>query len=387
MPAIILSRGSCGSEPRPSYSRRLGQRHRPDPIVHHPQPQDVARVGTLGLGQIRLKGIRDQRLGRCVFYVAKSHDFGGTSQRRGLEMLLTFVQLVPRDGVERFMQANDVLVRDRNIDVRSLERRADWIRLETVRLVEIAGSGHYSSVFSCAEILAVLYYKVLRLKPFDPAWPDRDRFLLGKGHVAIGVYPVLADLGYFPTGWLDQYTRLGSPLGDHPDMRKVPGIDFSSGSIGHNLSVGVGMALAGKLADRDYKTWVLLGDAELNEGQIWEAAMSAAHYRLDNLIAIVDRNGMGLDGPMEDIMGIEPVADKFRAFGWDVHDVDGHDVAATVHAFASAQTATRPQLILARTIKGKGVARMEETPVWHLGYLDASDRAEVEAEIEERMTA
>jgi transketolase len=285
------------------------------------------------------------------------------------------------------MQANDVLVRDRNIDVRSLERRADWIRLETVRLVEIAGSGHYSSVFSCAEILAVLYYKVLRLKPFDPAWPDRDRFLLGKGHVAIGVYPVLADLGYFPTGWLDQYTRLGSPLGDHPDMRKVPGIDFSSGSIGHNLSVGVGMALAGKLADRDYKTWVLLGDAELNEGQIWEAAMSAAHYRLDNLIAIVDRNGMGLDGPMEDIMGIEPVADKFRAFGWDVHDVDGHDVAATVHAFASAQTATRPQLILARTIKGKGVARMEETPVWHLGYLDASDRAEVEAEIEERMTA
>jgi transketolase len=283
------------------------------------------------------------------------------------------------------MLANDVLVRDRDIDVRSLERRADWIRLETVRLVEIAGSGHYSSVFSCAEILAALYYKVLRLKPSDPAWPDRDRFLLGKGHVAIGVYPVLADLGYFPADWLDQYTRLGSPLGDHPDMRKVPGIDFSSGSIGHNLSVGVGMALAGKLSARDYKTWVLLGDAELNEGQIWEAAMSAAHYRLDNLIAIVDRNGMGLDGPMEEVMGIEPVADKFRAFGWDVHDVDGHNVAATLDALAAAQTATRPQLIVARTVKGKGVARMEETPVWHLGYLDAADRAEVEAEIEERM--
>ena len=205
--------------------------------------------------------------------------------------------------------------------------------------------------------------------------------------MAIGVYPILADLGYFPTEWLDQYTRLGSPLGDHPDMRKVPGIDFSSGSIGHNLSVGVGMALAGKLAGRDYKTWVLLGDAELNEGQIWEAAMSAAHFGLDHLIAIVDRNGMGLDGPMEQIMGIEPVAAKFEAFGWDVHEVDGHDVAATVQAFAEAQVGGRPQLILARTVKGKGVARMEATPVWHLGYLDAADRAAVNAEIEGRMAS
>ncbi len=284
------------------------------------------------------------------------------------------------------MLANDVLPRDREVDVRGLQWRADWIRLETVRLVEIAGSGHYSSVFSCAEILAALYYKVLRLKPSDPAWADRDRFLLGKGHVAIGVYPILADLGYFPTDWLDQYTRLGSPLGDHPDMRKVPGIDFSSGSIGHNLSVGVGMALAGTLAGRDYRTWVLLGDAELNEGQIWEAAMSAAHYRLGGLIAIVDRNGMGLDGPMEDVMGIEPVADKFRAFGWDVHEVDGHDIPATLAAFSAAQQpAGKPQMILARTVKGKGVARMEETPVWHLGYLDEADRAAVNAEIEARM--
>lgn len=281
------------------------------------------------------------------------------------------------------MAETGVLTRDRGVDLRELARRADWIRLETVRLVEIAGSGHYSSVFSCAEILAALYFKILRLNPSDPHWPDRDRFLLGKGHVAIGVYPVLAELGYFPADWLDQYTRLGSPLGDHPDMRKVPG----TGSIGHNLSVGVGMALAGKLAGRDYKTWVLLGDAELNEGQIWEAAMSAAHFGLSNLIAIVDRNGMGLDGPMEDIMGIEPVADKFAAFGWDVHEVDGHDIAATLDAFAAAQRGNRPQLVLARTVKGKGVARMEATPVWHLGYLDAGDRAEVEAEIGARMTA
>ena len=246
------------------------------------------------------------------------------------------------------MTPNDILQRNRAIDIRALERRAEWIRLETIRLVDIAQSGHYSSVFSCAELLAALYYKVLRLRPAEPTWADRDRFLLGKGHVAVGVYPCLADLGYFPTEWLDQYTRLGSPLGDHPDMRKVPGIDFSSGSIGHNLSVGVGMALAARLGRRDYRTWVLIGDAELNEGQVWEAAMSAAHFKLDNLIAIVDANGMGLDGPTGDIMGIEPVGAKFEAFGWGVHEVDGHDVAATLDALEAAATAGgKPQLVIA----------------------------------------
>src|SRR3954453_5519452 len=178
------------------------------------------------------------------------------------------------------------LPRNRDVDPRELERRADWIRLQTIRLVEIARSGHYSSVFSCAEMFAALYYSTLRLRPSEPSWPDRDRFLLGKGHAAIGQYPCLADLGFFPKQWLDTYTRLGSPLGDHPDMNKVPGCDFSSGSIGHNLSVGVGIALAAQLQKRDYLTWVLLGDGELNEGQVWEAAMAASHYELSNLIAI-----------------------------------------------------------------------------------------------------
>src|SRR5215211_530428 len=243
------------------------------------------------------------------------------------------------------------LPRNRSADVRDLERRADWIRLQTIRLVDIARSGHYSSVFSCAEIFATLYYSTLRLRPAEPGWPDRDRFLLGKGHAAIGQYPCLADLGFFPEEWLDSYTRLGSPLGDHPDMNKVPGCDFSSGSIGHNLSVGVGMALAAKLRRQDYLTWALLGDGELNEGQVWEAAMSAAHYGLDNLIGIVDANGMGLDGDTGDVMNIEPVADKFASFGWSTDEIDGHDMASVVSAFRRAQEADRPHMIIARTKK------------------------------------
>lgn len=283
------------------------------------------------------------------------------------------------------MITNSVLERDRDADVRELERRADWIRLETIRLVEIARSGHYSSVFSCAEMLAALYYKTLRLKQSEPKWEDRDRFLLGKGHVAIGLYPVLADLGYFPKDWLDSYTRLGSPLGDHPDMNKVPGIDFSSGSIGHNLSVGVGMALAGRMAKRDYKTWVMLGDGELNEGQIWEAAMSASHYNLSNLIAIVDVNGMGLDGPMDEVMNIEPIADKFASFGWSADEINGHDMSAVTAAFTRALSSDKPHVIVARTKKGKGVSFMETSPYWHLGYLGPADKEVAIREIEERM--
>jgi transketolase len=280
---------------------------------------------------------------------------------------------------------NSILERNRPASVAELQRRADWIRLETIRLVEIARSGHYSSVFSCAEMFAALYYSTLRLKPSDPRWPARDRFLLGKGHAAIGQYPCLADLGYFCSEWLDNYTRLGSALGDHPDMNKVPGCDFSSGSIGHNLSVGVGMALAARMRGQDYLTWVMLGDGELNEGQVWEAAMSAAHYNLDNLIAIVDANGMGLDGPIEQVMNIEPAAAKFAAFGWSVEEIDGHDVEAVLAAFSRAQQADRPHLVIARTLKGKGVRFMEETPFWHLGYLGPEDKAIAIKEIEARM--
>ncbi len=282
---------------------------------------------------------------------------------------------------------NSVLPRNREADLRMLERKADWIRLETIRLVEIAGSGHYSSVFSCAEMFAALYYRSLRLKPTEPRWEDRDRFLLGKGHAAIGQYPILAELGYFPPDWLDTYTRLGSALGDHPDMNKVPGCDFSSGSIGHNLSVGVGMALAAKMRGRDYLTWVMLGDGELAEGQIWEAAMAAGHYKLSNLIGMVDANGMGLDGDTSEVMDIEPIAAKFTSFGWSTDEIDGHDMAAVVAAFDRAQDADRPHMIVARTRKGQGVSFMETTPYWHLGFLGPADKAVAVAEIRARIDA
>ena len=282
--------------------------------------------------------------------------------------------------------SSEILTRNRTAAISELKNRAEWIRLETIRLVEIAKSGHYSSVFSCAELFSALYYHTLRLQPSAPRWLDRDRFLLGKGHAAIGQYPILADLGYFPKDWLDTYTRLGSPLGDHPDMNKVPGIDFSSGSIGHNLSVGVGMAIAARMQARDYLTWVMLGDGELNEGQVWEAAQAASHYKLNNLIGIVDANGMGLDGDVSDVMNIEPIAAKFAAFGWSTDEIDGHDMAAIVAAFDRAQNADRPHMIVARTHKGKGVRFMEETPHWHLGYLGPIDKEIAIAEIETRMS-
>ena len=259
-----------------------------------------------------------------------------------------------------------------------------FIRLETLRLIEIAKVGHYSSVFSAAEIFATLYYSVMTLRPGDPTWPDRDRFLMGKGHAAVGLFPVLADLDFLPTEMLDDYTRLGSPLGDHPDMRKVPGIDFSSGSIGHALSNGIGMALGGRMDGRDYHVFVMLGDGEMQEGQVWEAAMSAAHHRLSRLIAIVDRNGFQLDGRVDDVVGIEPLADKWRAFGWDVHEVDGHDVDALyalLHRLKDDDDRTGPACVIAHTIKGKGVSFMETEPGWHLGYLDPIDAAAAADEI------
>jgi transketolase len=265
-----------------------------------------------------------------------------------------------------------------------LADRAKFIRTETVRLTRIAGAGHYSAVFSCAELLAVLYYSQLRLDPAQPRWPDRDRFVLSKGHAAIGLYPVLADLGYFPAAELDSYTRLGSPFGDHPDMKKIPGVDFSSGSLGHGLSISVGMALAGRLARADYHTYCLLGDGELAEGQVWEAAMSAGHFRLGNLVAIVDANQLCIDGFVRDVMNAEPLEERFAAFGWQTHRVNGHDLSALLDVFAALPSGAegQPQLIVADTIKGKGVARMELSTDWHVGNLVGVDYDDVMAELE-----
>lgn len=279
------------------------------------------------------------------------------------------------------------LERGREVSLEELRWRADWIRLKTIELVAIAGSGHYTSVFSCAEIFSLLYYRQLRLDPELPRWADRDRFLLGKGHAAIGLYPVLADLGFYPCKALEDYSRLGSGFGDHPDMKRVPGIDFSSGSIGHNLSVGVGVALAARRTGGDYRTTVLLGDAELNEGQIWEAAMSASHFDLGNLVAIVDRNRMGLDGETEEVMAVEPIVGKWQAFGWRVIEVDGHDLEALGAAFEQLPPteSAQPTCLVAQTRKGAGVSFMDLALDWHLGFLGPADREAAEAEICARM--
>ncbi len=271
-----------------------------------------------------------------------------------------------------------------NVSLSVLEEKAKFIRTETVRLSRIAGAGHYSSTFSCAELLATLYYDQMRLEPGQPEWPERDRFVMSKGHAAIGLYPVLADLGFFDPSELDTYTRLGSNYGDHPDMKKVKGIDFSSGSLGHGLSIGVGMALAARMTQRDYRTYVMLGDGELSEGQIWEAANSAGHFGLQNLVAIVDRNGLSIDGHTEDIMTVEPMEDRFAAFGWNVQRIDGHDLNAVREAFARLPSARdgRPQVIIADTVKGRGVAHMEMSLDWHVGNLVGEDYDAVMAELE-----
>jgi transketolase len=262
--------------------------------------------------------------------------------------------------------------------VEHLEERSRFIRSEVIRLISIAKVGHYASAFSCTEIIAALYYGAMSLRRGEPDWPDRDRFMFGKGHAAVALYPVLADFDFFPKDVLDEYTHLGNALGDHPDRTRVPGVDFSSGSIGHALSAGLGMCLGGRVEGRDFNSFVLLGDGEQNEGQVWEAAMSAAHHRAGRVIAIVDRNRYCLDGEVDEVMGIEPLGDKWRAFGWDVHEVDGHDVGALCSLFrslAGREAPEVPAVVIAHTVKGKGVDFMESEIGWHLGYLNPEDEA------------
>lgn len=277
----------------------------------------------------------------------------------------------------------------RPYSIAGLRWRAEWLRLETIRQIAGAGLGHYSSTFSAAEILVALYYRTLRLDPANPKWPERDKFLLGKGHIGVGLWPILADLGYFPAEWLDSFGKIDAPLTDHPIMREVPGVDFSSGSLGHNLSVGAGMCLASRYRGTEDRTFVLLGDGEMHEGQVWEAIMSASHYKLGNLVAIVDANGSSADGPTSEVMNIEPIAGRFEAFGWRAVEIDGHDMEAIVEVFDNLPPAKSdvPTAIVARTLKGKGVSYMEESPRnWHLGFMGPADRQRAEEEIRSRMT-
>lgn len=247
-----------------------------------------------------------------------------------------------------------------------LTSTARRIRQHIIRMVGAAGSGHPGGSLSAVEIVTALYFKVMRLDPSRPDWPERDRFVLSKGHAAPVLYAALAEKGFFPVDDLLTLRRLGSPLQGHPDRKALPGVEVSTGSLGHGLAVANGMALAGRLDGRDYQVYVLLGDGELQEGMVWEGAMAAAHYHLDNLTAIVDHNHLQIDGRVEDVMSPEPVADKFRAFGWETKTIDGHDFGQILGALAWAREVKgRPAVIIAETVKGKGVSFMENEAGWH----------------------
>jgi transketolase len=246
-----------------------------------------------------------------------------------------------------------------------IEEMASRLRYHIVRMVGKAGSGHPGGSLSSADIVAALYFGgVLRVDPRNPLWSERDRFVLSKGHAAPLLYAALAEMGFFPVDVLLTLRKLGSPLQGHPDCRKVAGVEVSTGSLGQGLSLAVGMALAGKLDKKDYKVWALLGDGECQEGQVWEAAMSAAHYKLDNLRVVVDHNGLQIDGPVKKVMSVEPIVDKFSAFGWETVSVDGHDVRELLEAYRRP-VAGKPLAIVAETVKGKGVGFMEGVAAWH----------------------
>lgn len=254
-----------------------------------------------------------------------------------------------------------------------LEQTAKELRLKIIDVMSWSGGAHVGGSMSIVEILTLLYFKYLNIDPENPCWEDRDRFILSKGHTAAGYIPVLAKRGYFPEDTLKTFNHFGSPFAMHPDCNKVTGCDASAGSLGHGLSMAVGLGLGAKYRKKDYKTVCLMGDGECCEGSVWEAAMSAAHFKLDNVIGIVDRNRLMIDGFTEDVMALEPFANKWRAFGWEVIETDGHDLDAMDDALAKAWAAKgKPTLILANTIKGKGVDFMENNVVWHYASGDSA---------------
>lgn len=252
-------------------------------------------------------------------------------------------------------------------DTEAIAAHARQMRRDIVQMVADAGSGHPGGSLSAAEIVSTLYFGVMRHRPDDPAWEGRDRFVLSKGHAAPVLYSALAEAGYFDRDHLSTLRKLGSILQGHPDMHKVPGVEVSTGSLGQGLALANGMALALRLkGNTDSRVYCLLGDGELQEGEVWEAAMLAAHYDLGNVIAIIDHNGLQIDGPTSDVMDLREVGDKFSAFGWLVIGCDGHDVDSLLEAFdKAARHGDGPVAIVAQTVKGKGVSFMEGNCDWH----------------------
>ncbi|TZE81092.1 transketolase [Calorimonas adulescens] len=252
------------------------------------------------------------------------------------------------------------------MDTKELQKIANQIRIDIIEMTYEAQSGHPGGSLSAADILTVLYFHEMRVDPNNPRWEDRDRLVMSKGHATPVWYAALAEKGFIPREEIKTFRKINSRLQGHPNMNDTPGVDMTTGSLGQGLSAANGMAIAGKLDNKDYRVYVILGDGECQEGQIWEAAMTAAHYKLDNLTAILDHNGLQIDGPNKDIMNIEPIEDKWKAFGWHTIRIDGHNIGQIINAIEEAKTTKgKPTIIIADTIKGKGVSFMENQVGWH----------------------
>jgi transketolase len=248
------------------------------------------------------------------------------------------------------------------VQSRELAKR---IRKHALRMTSRGGSSHIAAVFSMADIVAVLYSGIMRIDPRRPQWPERDRFILSKGHAGAGVYAALAESGFFPVERLDTHYQDGSDLSGHVSHKGIPGVEFSTGSLGHGLSVGAGMAYAAKLDCRSHRVFVLLSDGECDEGSNWEAILFASHFKLGNLVAVVDYNKIQSLASVADTLALEPFVDKWASFGWEVREVDGHDHVALISALRDPANSGRPLCVIAHTIKGKGVSFMENTVLWH----------------------
>jgi len=251
-------------------------------------------------------------------------------------------------------------------DLESLRDKARTLRLEILKMLAEAGSGHTGGSLSAADIVTALFFSKMRHNPKDPKWRERDRFILSKGHAAPVLYAALSLSGYFDASLLKTLRKLGSPLQGHPCSKTLPGVEISTGSLGQGLSIANGVAMGLRMDGLPSRVYCLLGDGETQEGQVWEAAMTAAHYKLDNLCAIIDNNGLQIDGHCCDVMHIEPIVDKWEAFGWNVIDIDGHDMAVILGALDLAETVRgKPTMVVARTVKGKGVSIFEGKVEYH----------------------
>ena len=251
-------------------------------------------------------------------------------------------------------------------EIPMLIETARMLRRDIFTMIYQAGDGHPGAALSAVELLTALYFKVLRIDPSRPDWPERDRFILSKGHACPAWYAALARRGFFPVEWLPTLRELGSPLQGHPDMKKTPGVDMTTGSLGHGIAIGAGMAAAARLLGKDYAVYVVTGDGELNEGIVWEAVQAAAHMQLGRLIVLVDHNGWQSCGRVEQVSGLTDIAGRFAAFGWHTQQIDGHDFEQILNAIETAQAErTRPSVIVAKTVKGKGIPFVENDNSWH----------------------